>query len=159
VHNFVQTDGAHPSAALLLAANGNFYGTTSAYSDAYCGTVFEIPAGGEVASLVKLCDEQSVSGLVQDYLDGNFYGTIGPCSILEFEGCNFSGNSGSVFRVTPTGSVTLLHTFCKLKGCVDGGAPTLNLVQAANGFLYGTTSGGSNGDGTVFSIGTGGCTK
>ena len=85
--------------------------------------------------------------------DGNFYGTTP------------SGGAyglGSVFKVTPAGTITTLYSFCALTNCVDGSGPTAGLVQASDGNFYGTTYyGGSNcvfgnlsqsGCGTVFQI-------
>jgi hypothetical protein len=55
-----------------------------------------------------------------------------------------------VFKMTPSGSVTILHDF---NGTTDGGNPFAGLVQATNGNLFGTTNlygqGGSNA-GTFF---------
>jgi len=81
--------------------------------------------------------------------DGNFYGTA------ESGGAN---GAGTVFKITPSGTFTLLHTFCSKSGCKDGGIPYAGLVQATDGNLYGTTiAGGANcvsdgGCGTVFKI-------
>ena len=75
--------------------------------------------------------------------DGNFYGTTveggANCPPL---GC------GTIFKITPSGTLTTLHSF----GGTDGTEPH-GLVQATNGNFYGTTSfGGANSDGTVFEI-------
>jgi uncharacterized repeat protein (TIGR03803 family) len=84
--------------------------------------------------------EQLPRGLIQAS-DGNFYGTT------SFGGAN---SLGSVFKVTPTGTLTTLYSF---RG-VDGSFPHAhNLVQGVDGNLYGTTSsGGPGGNGTVFRI-------
>jgi uncharacterized repeat protein (TIGR03803 family) len=66
--------------------------------------------------------------------DGNFYGTT-------------SGGPGSIFQMTPTGTVTVLHTFT---GGTDGANPYAALIQATDGNFYGTTySGGTSGLGTI----------
>jgi uncharacterized repeat protein (TIGR03803 family) len=63
-------------------------------------------------------------------------------------GCNNGG--GTVFKVTPSGTLTTLHSF----NYTDGGGPFGGLVQALNGFFYGTTEyGGVYDDGTVFRVG------
>jgi uncharacterized repeat protein (TIGR03803 family) len=90
------------------------------------------------------------AGLVQG-TDGNLYGTT--------EGGG-TQNDGTVFSITPSGTVTVLHSFCALSECADGYEPYGGLVQATNGDLYGTTYyGGSSstcpfgeGCGTVFEI-------
>ena len=56
---------------------------------------------------------------------------------------------GTVFKITPSGTLTTLHSF----DGTDGANPYAGLVQATDGNFYGTTSsGGANGDGTVFKI-------
>jgi uncharacterized repeat protein (TIGR03803 family) len=89
---------------------------------------------------------QSV-GLVQG-TDGNLYGTAA---------AGGANSGGTVFKVTPTGTLTTLYSFCAQPKCADGMTPYAGLVLASNGTFYGTTSvGGLNGDGTVFSITPGG---
>jgi uncharacterized repeat protein (TIGR03803 family) len=63
---------------------------------------------------------------------------------------------GSVFKITLEGALTTLYSFCPHRPCTDGAAPLAGLVQATNGKFYGTTTGGgTNGDGTVFSLSVG----
>src|SRR6185295_3790563 len=68
--------------------------------------------------------------------------------------CGGSYCFGTVFRMTPNGTITVLHSF--VGGLSDGANPTGPLLVAPDGFLYGTTQfGGSNyfpGDGTVFRV-------
>ena len=52
-----------------------------------------------------------------------------------------SGSSGTVFKITPGGSLKTLYSFCQLYGCSDGNNATAELVQASDGNFYGTTSG------------------
>jgi uncharacterized repeat protein (TIGR03803 family) len=77
--------------------------------------------------------------------DGNFYGTAE-------EGGNLvcsNGGCGTVFKITPGGQFTLLHSF----GGSDGEFPVGGLVQGADGDFYGTTEqGGASSIGTVFKI-------
>ncbi|MDB5972766.1 MAG: hypothetical protein JWQ90_5216 [Hydrocarboniphaga sp.] len=79
--------------------------------------------------------------------DGNFYGTtwVG------------GANWGTVYRITPAGTITLLHAFDSTNG--DG--PIAPLVQTANGKLWGTTQFGGNpnciyGCGVIFKMNTDG---
>jgi uncharacterized repeat protein (TIGR03803 family) len=80
-------------------------------------------------------------------IDGNLYGTT-------YLGGAF--NNGSVFKVTPTGVLSTLYSFCTQgtpPNCLDGEAPWGGLVQAGDGNLYGTnTFGGPYGLGVVFKI-------
>ena len=77
--------------------------------------------------------------------NGNFYGTT------PLGGTN---NYGTVFQVTPAGTLTTLYNFCsKGTACTDGSTPEGALAIGSDGNLYGTTySGGANNDGTVFKI-------
>jgi uncharacterized repeat protein (TIGR03803 family) len=90
--------------------------------------------------------------------DGNFYGTT-----YGYEGGSTCGNlgCGTVFRVTPEGSLTTLYSFCSETNCVDGSKPYAGLVLGTDGSFYGTTVLGgtsaacSGGCGTVFRIAPG----
>jgi uncharacterized repeat protein (TIGR03803 family) len=85
------------------------------------------------------------SALIQGS-DGNFYATT------KLGGTN---NLGSVFKLTPSGTLITLYSFCSRGGigvCTDGEEPTSGVVQAANGNFYGTTTGGGHGFGTIFTI-------
>jgi uncharacterized repeat protein (TIGR03803 family) len=151
------TDGSYPEGTLVQATNGKLYGTTyyGGFSDSNCqpgcGTVFEITAAGELTTLYIFCKQSACSdgarpmaGLIQAN-NGNLYGTAAQ------GGAN---SSGTVFRITPEGTLTTLYSFCVLSGCADGSAPLGGLIQARDGNFYGTTCcGGSNGvSGTVFRI-------
>jgi len=145
------TDGAAPWAGLVLASNGNFYGTTSQGGANGWGTVFKITPGGTLTTLYSFCSQTGCGdgvyptfGLIQA-ANGNFYGTT-PSSA-------YFGIDGTVFEIAPTGTLTTLHTF----NGGDGESPGGPLVQATNGNFYGTTgAGGAYGYGTVFEITAGG---
>ena len=64
---------------------------------------------------------------------------------------------GTVFKITPGGTLTTLYNFCSQSGgCPDGSQPYAGLVQDTNGNFYGTTYfGGTNNAGTVFSLAVG----
>jgi uncharacterized repeat protein (TIGR03803 family) len=81
--------------------------------------------------------------------NGDLYGTT--------SGGGANGNHGTVFKITPSGRLTTLYSFCSLTDCTDGEYPYAGLIQAIDGALYGTTGrGGANGSpmsgGTVFKI-------
>ncbi len=145
-------DGAFPS-GLMQAADGNFYGTTGGGGNSSGrGTLFEITAGGILTTLYSFCSQPSCSdggnpngGLLQAS-NGKFYGTTAGGGICEYW-------CGTVFEITPGGTLTTLYSFCGLSNCSDGAYPVAGLIQATNGDLYGTTdSGGTAGYGTVFGI-------
>ena len=85
--------------------------------------------------------------------DGNFYGTSSS------GGAN--GDFGTVFKVTPGGTLTTLYSFCSQANCTDGANPQASLLLGKDGNFYGTTYiGGTNcisgtnntGCGTIFKI-------
>ena len=81
------------------------------------------------------------------------------CIRDSFYGTTYSGganNQGTIFKITPSGALTTLYSFCSQTGCTDGQNPVAGLVQATNGKFYGTTPiGGTLGEGTVFSLSVG----
>ena len=140
-------DGYTPQAGLVQATDGNFYGTTTVGGANSVGTVFQISPSGTLTTLHSFNPStdgyQSYATLLQA-TDGNLYGTT------ESGGLS---NSGALFKVTPSGTLTTLHLFCSLPQCADGSRPYAGLIQATDGNLYGTTAfGGSFGDGTVFRL-------
>jgi uncharacterized repeat protein (TIGR03803 family) len=64
------------------------------------------------------------------------------------------GGKGTVFKITPEGTLTMLYSFCSnFPSCPDGSYPLAGVVQGTDGNFYGTTFlGGTDGDGTVFKI-------
>jgi uncharacterized repeat protein (TIGR03803 family) len=87
----------------------------------------------------------SYPGLIQG-TDGNFYG-VTPSG-------GGTNGYGTVFKITPSGTLTTLHV---LRGTDGGASPQAGLVQGTDGNFYGTaTDGGANGYGTVFEITPGG---
>jgi uncharacterized repeat protein (TIGR03803 family) len=165
-------DGANPYASLTLASDGSFYGVTSQgganagcaklphSSYKGCGTVFKMTAAGSLTTLYSFCTQTECAdganpynGLVQAD-DGNFYGTT------VYGGAN---NYGTVFKISATGQLSTLYSFCSVApGCADGAYPYGALVQGDDGNLYGLASTGGqfhcggSGCGTLFKITTGG---
>jgi uncharacterized repeat protein (TIGR03803 family) len=140
LHSFNWNDGAGPEVPLIQGIDGNFYGTTVAGGG--LGTIFKITPSGTFTNLLYLVanDGGEPSALVQGS-DGNFYGTTssgGPNKCF----------CGTVFRMTPQGSLTTIHAF----HYGEGGFPWAALVQAANGWLYGSTAFGPDNGGSLFRI-------
>ena len=145
-------DGAYPTPGLVLAIDGNFYGTTNSGGTGGSGTVFKITPNGTLTTLHTFAFRDGAnptSGLVQA-TDGNFYGTTSFGGTAA--GCAIRTGCGTVFRIMPAGTFTTLHNF---EGS-DGGEPLASLIQATDGNFYGTTYGGANGYGTVFKMTPGG---
>lgn len=128
LHNFSTAEG-NPNSP-LVQANGDFYGTTSGGTGAK-GAVFKVDGSGNLTVLHNFSGttdgSSPIGGLVQA-MDGNFYGVTGGGG---------SNNDGTVFRMAPNGTITVLHSFSG----VDGLSPR-SFVLASDGNLYGSAQGG-----------------
>lgn len=149
LHNLVGTEGQFPHGQLVQGRDGNLYGTTS--PGAVVANAFRITPTGTYTVLHSF---NPTAGALQPSpstlmigLDGNFYGTT----------TNGNAAGGTLFKMTPDGTVTVLHQFGSILNdgySIDNGIlrPTPP-VQTADGILYGTTtSGGQNGVGTVYKL-------
>jgi uncharacterized repeat protein (TIGR03803 family) len=157
-HPFDYTNGESPNLP-AQGNDGNFYGTAQYGGDATCrcGVVYKATAGGTITVLhnftgyVSSTDydgNRPIGILVQDS-DGNFYGTT-------YQGGKFT--NGTVFKITPAGTYTLLYSFGSVTG--DGLLPIAALTVGTDGNLYGTASrGGKAGYGALFEITTAGKEK
>lgn len=141
-------DGGYPHAGLIQATDGNFYGEAGAGGTRGDGTVFKITPSGTLTTLHSFSGPDGAlpdGGLLQAS-DGNFYGTTAAGGTNT---CLFGYSCGTVFKITPSGTLTTLHTF----DGSDGSSPWAGLVRASDGNFYGTTYvGGANNDGTVFRL-------
>ncbi len=138
------SDGSHPTASLIQASDGNFYGTTAGGGASNYGTVFRMDSLGNLTTLHSFAgsptDGAYPLGLVQA-IDGNFYGTTVSGG---------TSNYGTVFKMDSAGNLTTLYSFT---GGSDGANPAAGLIQATDGNFYGTTfNGGASNFGTVFKM-------
>jgi uncharacterized protein (TIGR03437 family) len=141
------TDGTGSASGLLLASDGNFYGTTMFGGHNNLGTVFRCTPGGQYTTLysfgTQANDGGGPTGRLIQAKDGNIYGTTS--GITGY----LLNTSSTVFRITTAGVFTTLHTF--------GGqasfpvVPYAGLIQGSDGNFYGTTQPGVEKQfGTVF---------
>jgi len=158
LYNFMNTtDGAASQAPLILASDGNFYGTTSdggtGGDDGMSneGTVFRITPAGVFTTIYRFCSVGSctdgvepVAGLIEA-ADGNLYGTT-------FGGGAYGG--GVIFKISAaTGAFSVFYNFCKLASCADGAYLDDAIIQGSDGNFYGTTvTGGTKNLGVVFKL-------
>jgi uncharacterized repeat protein (TIGR03803 family) len=162
LHTFLGgTDGALPAAGVIIDADDNLYGTTTDGGNTICrtgcGTVFKISPGGAETVLHAFCADQTCdegstpeSSLLLDGA-GNLYGTAA--------GGGGAGNNGTVFKLAPDGTETVLYSF---KGGSDGFFPEAGVIMDEAGNLFGTTFAGGihhachkvlgDGCGTVFEV-------
>lgn len=172
--------GENPQAELIQGADGNFYTTTQAGGAgacpggvqgliAGCGAIVKITASGALIVAFSFPYDSKTNtapdglnpqaGLLQGP-DGNFYGVAPAGGTQGFNNC-ISGTGvlgcGTVFKITPRGVFTTLHSFCGPNGCgslaTDGSAPIGRLTIGPNGSYYGTTQSGGLSQGT-FNAGT-----
>jgi uncharacterized repeat protein (TIGR03803 family) len=105
LHAFDNSDGAGPWGAPVEGADGAFYGTTEDGGSSDCGTVYRVTAGGTFKTLYNFDETYGCQPLAPLVLgnDGNFYGTT-------LQGAN-NPSFGAIFKITPAGAITLLHSF------------------------------------------------
>jgi uncharacterized repeat protein (TIGR03803 family) len=130
-------DGALPEAPLLLASDGNFYGSTSLGGEHGTGVLFKVTPLGVVTVL------HAFDAITTDPNGGTTYNVDGynPGSALaEGEAGSFFGTTyrggpdggGTAFRVTSDGTFEVLHAFGG-----PGGNPVAGLMRASDGNFYG----------------------
>jgi uncharacterized repeat protein (TIGR03803 family) len=140
------TDGNFPVSSLIQGTDGAFYGITSSGGDFDFGTVYRIGADGTFSVVHAFqggADGGSSLAPLLLGVDGNFYGT------------GRAGGRGTVFQLTPDGTLNTLHVFTG----ADGANPGAGLVQGSDGNFYGSTADGGGigcedfgGCGTIFQI-------
>lgn len=149
------TDGALPSIGLMLASDGNLYGTTawggiynSLCGDNGCGTLFRISPKGKFAAVYNFCSQANCTdgsvpqGLLLEPKPGELYGTTDVGGTI---------NAGSIFKISLTGKLVSLYSFCS-NGCQDGAVPYAGFIKGTDGKLYGTAETAGDGTyGTVYS--------
>jgi uncharacterized repeat protein (TIGR03803 family) len=149
-------NGANPNNLIQSTDRNSFgYGTTQLGGTSNAGTVFSVSRNhGTVQTLHSFSGADGVfpNGVVEA-LNDELYGTT------ENGGAHSNTLGGTVFQMTTSGMLTTLYSFCAKSGCSDGSNPMAPPIQATDGNLYGTTSGGGangfclpGGCGTVFGI-------
>ncbi len=150
--SFNVTNGEQPYyGSLVQGIDGNLYGTTYGGGANGVGSIFKMTPGGALTTFYSFCSlancadgSGSVSGLAVA-ANGTLFGTTFAGGDLN---CDPPSGCGTVFKITPAGKLTTLHTF-EANG--DGAGPDGGLALGANGNFYGTT-GWLGGDGTIFEI-------
>lgn len=143
--NFITYEyGGDPYGGLTLGPDGNLYGTTK-YSSGAGGMVFKMTTNGTLTTLANFNDYYSTNPTLPEAAltfgpDGNVYGT----TFLGGHG------SGTMFRVTTNGTLTILANFN------NGSHPAGSLTLGPDGNFYGTTVyGGNNNEGTIYRLNLG----
>jgi uncharacterized repeat protein (TIGR03803 family) len=136
--------GTSPRSGLVTDEKGNLYGTTNEGGASSFGTAFKFTPAGKEISLHDFSDGDDggrpIAGMVRDAL-GNLYGTTAYGGAF---------GSGTVFKLVPDGTETVLHSF----DSTEGSPAFVTLIMDTDGNLYGTTGGNSPEGicGTVFKL-------
>ena len=151
LHDFesgTHPNGAFPRDELARGSDGALYGVTETGGAHGAGTIFRIaPDGGftTIHHFASDVDGLTPRGPLTPWVDGALYGVAA-------SGGNTgppSARSGTVYRVWPDGTFTLLHQFTGS----DGSGPHAPLVPGPDNALYGMTgNGGAHNNGTIFKV-------
>jgi uncharacterized repeat protein (TIGR03803 family) len=139
---------AWPYGKMVEARDGSFYGASDGFD--LIGAIYKLSRNGMLTSVAhfNFANGEYPVGLIQAR-DGNFYGLCysGGTGYIPPQPC------GTVFRMTPDGTLTGLFSFTGYGGEYPGVHPWAGLVEGTDGNLYGTTSsGGVIGAGNIFRI-------
>jgi uncharacterized repeat protein (TIGR03803 family) len=153
------TDGAHPTAGVIVDKFGDVFGTTAGdlqsdpNGDPHKSTVFGVGPGVSLAfgspyyRFVEFCSAINCTDGAQ--AASNIIGTVSTTSVTAY-GTTVTGgtsNGGAIFKATLTAHQTI-YSFCgktdSFSSCADGSRPG-DIVEDAAGNIYGTTqAGGAN---------------
>jgi uncharacterized repeat protein (TIGR03803 family) len=131
---FTGTNGSRPYAGVLQASDGLLYGTTNTGGTNDAGTVFKVSTTGTLTTLTSFASTTAglpLAGVIQG-ANNTLYGVTSGGS---------TNSSGFVFAVSAAGTVTSVQVLSQ-SGQSTGFNAQGELVLAANGYLYGTTSQG-----------------
>ncbi len=150
IHSFGTSagDGLSPIGGLFQASDGTLYGTTSSGGQGF-GTIFKITTSGTITTLhtfgdgTVANDGQNPNSALMMASDGYLYGTTTNGG---------AGSEGTVFRISTSGVMNIVHAFGDGHYGNDGYQPYSGLIQASDGFLYGTTESGGLGYGTIYKM-------
>ncbi|MGA2370938.1 MAG: choice-of-anchor tandem repeat GloVer-containing protein [Candidatus Korobacteraceae bacterium] len=143
--------GLGPIGGVIVDPSGTLYGTTPYGGGGEGGTIFNATLSGgswmlgllhDLGSGLPLAEVGPVASLAMDTM-GNLYGTTRSQGAYR---------SGSVFKLSRSGSSWTFSTLHDFTGGADGWRPLSNLIFDSNGNLYGTTYGGGECCGVVFEI-------
>jgi uncharacterized repeat protein (TIGR03803 family) len=154
--SFSGPDGASPGLAplggLAMGPGGDLFGATSGGGSGGYGLVFKVSVAGAYSVVTEFTGisgavKGSVPGTLVPHPDGYFYGTTQAGG-----GAGF----GTVFRLSPLGSLTTLAEFTGTAGAFPGEQP-VGALAVKGSLLYGVTrGGGASGEGTLFRVDTSG---
>jgi uncharacterized repeat protein (TIGR03803 family) len=135
---------------LVQGTDGNFYSVVETGGTFVHGFAYKMSPSGQVTILHNFGDPSVTSDGIAPHAaliqgtDGNFYGTTANGGSASF---------GTIFKMTPAGVITILHSFGDHSTANDGTEPQSPLCQGSDGNFYGTTLDGTNNtNGTIFKM-------
>ena len=131
----------NPLGLIAQGRDGNMY-SVSSNGGTFYGTAFKFSPSGAV-TVINDVGYFPYGGLTLGS-DGNFYGQDSDGGVVG--NCGLSGG-GQVYKLTPAGTLTVLHNFT---GGTDGCDPMAAPIEGTNGIYYGTTPNTNNG--TIYSV-------
>ncbi|MBZ5572156.1 MAG: IPT/TIG domain-containing protein [Acidobacteriia bacterium] len=145
LHQFTYTDGNGPNLP-TQSTDGNFYGTAVFGGAHNYGVVYKMTPQGVTTVLHDFAagttDGAYPEGVLVQGNDGAFYG-------LTARGG--TKNVGTVFKITASGTFTLLYSFAGYN--TDGAIPYAGLTLGTDGNFYGSTAnGGTKNAGMLFQV-------
>jgi uncharacterized repeat protein (TIGR03803 family) len=148
LYNFDGTHGSSPQ-NLIKASDGTFYGIATLGGANNNGVFFNVTPAGQYTALHDF--DFTVVGPYDSIVqasDGNFYGTaVDTGSSCQQGTCSCFAVCGTIFRITPQGSFSVLYNFTDY---AQGAEPN-SLVQGLDGNFYGAAAGGTA-DGILFKL-------
>lgn len=152
---FLPTDGIAPQGGMILASDGNFYGTTPSGGQGRCGNtfgcgvVYRMTPAGTVTIAYTFSIDNVLNGygpapqLIQGR-DGNLYGTARSGGQFQCTSC------GTVFKLSPSGALTTLYSFGPL--ITNPSDPLSGVIEGSDGAFYGIIADFPNAGAAVFRL-------
>jgi len=143
LYTYSQTDNGSSGiiwpSVLSQAQDGNLYSTIVTNGTYNAGTVYKITTSGAYSTIYNFCEEGGSCLVTGGYpyggvtlgFDGNLWGTTADGGKDGF---------GSVFKITPGGTLTPVYPFTGGLGTVkDDGGPIYPVLQGQDGNFYGVS--------------------
>lgn len=145
LHDFTGVNGdSSPVYPPIQAVDGNFYGVTGNEVQV-CGSIYKMTPAGVYTNLHAFSGSDCHSSNLVQASDGNLYGTLAQCAVVQGAGC--------VYKISTAGVFKEIHDFA----FTTGQAPCTGLIQGKDGKLYGATNQGAlNGNGNIYKMTTAG---
>ena len=145
LHDFTGANGdSLPVYPPIQASDGNFYGV-SGNEVKVCGNIYRLTPAGVYTNVHTFSGSDCHSSNLFQASDGNLYGTLANCAVVQGAGC--------VYKISTKGVFKEIHDFA----FTTGQSPCTGMIQGKDGKLYGATNqGAANGYGNIYKMTTAG---